>query len=50
VLHREALARFPVLPPGEVAPTAAPERQHATIRPATGQAPGAWWRRFLGLG
>ncbi len=53
VIQQLALQRIPVLVPGDdspqAAPTAAPERQHATIRPATGQAPGAWWRRLLGL-
>jgi len=38
----------PESPPQAGGP-AAPEGQGATIRPGTGQAPGAWWRRLLGL-
>jgi hypothetical protein len=56
ILHREALSRIGALGPGETpesppetGATAAPERQHATIRSARGQPPGAWWRRWLGL-
>ena len=57
ILHREALSRIGALGPGgdagDIGPqtggTAAPEGQGATIRPATGQAPGTWWRRLLGL-
>ncbi len=57
ILHREALSRIGALGPGgdagdagpQTAPTAAPERQGATIRAGTGQAPGPWWKRLLGL-
>ena len=52
VIQQLALQRIPVLTPGESPPqtgtTAAPEGQGATIRPATGQAPGPWWKWLLG--
>ncbi len=53
VIQQLALQRIPVLTPGEIPaqtpPTAAPERQGATIRSARGQPPAPWWRRLLGL-
>jgi hypothetical protein len=49
----QAEERLKQLPAGDAgpqtAPTAAPERQGATIRAGTGQAPGPWWKRLLGL-
>ncbi len=35
--------------PPQTGATAAREGQSATIRPTTGQAPGTWWQRLLGL-
>ena len=53
VIQQLALQRIPVLTPGDVPPqtgaTAAPEGPGSPERPATGQAPGPWWRRLLGL-